>query len=90
MALEDAHVLAEELRAASDASGIEVVRALERYETRRTPRIQEIHRTGDFLLWWTSMRNQGMVFLRNMGMRLAPPSTLLRDMHRIIEERNDV
>lgn len=87
MAFEDAHVLAEELHSV-DTPQIE--HALIQYESRRKPRVEEIHHTSDFLLWWTSMKEHGLVEVRNMSMRFAPSSMLLRDMTEIINPRNDV
>lgn len=86
MALEDAHVLAEELR---EVDAIRIGQALARYEARRKPRVEQIRKTSDFLLWWQERKEQGMVFLRDMGMHFASPFTRL-SMENIIDARYDV
>lgn len=74
MALEDAHVLAKELRLV-DAAQVE--QALASYVARRKARVEQIHHTADFLMWWIGLKDRGLVLLRNLGMHFAPPSVLL-------------
>lgn len=81
MALEDARILAEELRQVDEGS---VEQAIACYEARRKPRLEHVRETGNFLLWWMSIHKPGMTLLRNLGMRLAPPATLLGDMGEIV------
>lgn len=83
MALEDAHVLAEELRQV-DAEQVE--QALARYVSRRKPRIKEVRHTSDLLIWLASMNHPAMAFVRNTIMHLMPSSTLLQGMEPILRE----
>lgn len=82
MALEDAHVLAEELRKV-DATQIEL--ALERYVARRRPRVAQVHHTSDFLIWLASMDSPTLTFMRKQIMHLLPSSFLLQGMGPIVE-----
>jgi 2-polyprenyl-6-methoxyphenol hydroxylase-like FAD-dependent oxidoreductase len=84
MALEDAHVLAGELRQV-DAAQVE--QALAGYVARRKPRVAEIRHTSDFLIWVASMERRAMAFVRNTVMHLIPSSFLLRGMEPILEMR---
>ena len=87
MALEDAHVLTEELRLVDSAH---IEEALSSYVTRRKARVGEIHHVSDFVLRWTGMKEHVMVFFRNIGMRLVPRSMLLFSMEEIIDPKHDV
>ncbi len=82
MALEDAHVLAEELRL---VDAVHVEQALANYVSRRKPRVAEVQQTSNFLIWLDSVDNPAMVFIRNTIMHLIPPSFLLQDMEKILE-----
>ncbi len=82
MALEDAHVLAEELRRV-DAAHVE--QALAAYLARRKPRVAEIRHTSDFLLHLAAVQNPALVFVRNTIMHLIPSEFLLRDMEKILQ-----
>ena len=82
MALEDAHVLAEELHQV-DAAHIE--QALVRYMARRKPRVEEIRHTSDFLIWLAGIEHPAMAFIRNTVMHLMPPPFLLKDIEEILQ-----
>ena len=82
MALEDAHVLAEELRQV-DATQVE--QALAKYVARRKSRVAEVRHTADFLIWLASMDNPALTFVRNTIMHLIPSSYLLKGMEPILE-----
>ncbi|HEY5001764.1 MAG TPA: NAD(P)/FAD-dependent oxidoreductase [Ktedonobacteraceae bacterium] len=82
MALEDAHVLAEELRLV-DAAHVE--QALVGYMTRRKPRVDEIRHTSDFLIWLAGIQHPAMAFVRNTVIHLLPSRFLLKDMEEILE-----
>ena len=82
MALEDAHVLAEELR---QVNGVHVEEALANYVSRRKPRVTKVHHTSDFLIWLASMNYPAMTFVRNTIMHLIPSSYLLQGMEPILE-----
>lgn len=82
MALEDAHVLAEELRLATAAS---VEQALVGYMARRKPRIEEIRHTSDFLIWLAGIKHPAMALIRNTVMHLMPAPFLLKDIEEILE-----
>jgi FAD-dependent urate hydroxylase len=82
MALEDAHVLAEELHQV-DAAHVE--EALAVYLARRKPRVAEIRHTSDFLLHLAAVENPALVFVRNTVMHLIPSEFLLRDMEKILQ-----
>lgn len=82
MALEDAHVLAEELRMV-DATQVE--QALASYVARRKPRVAEIRHTSDFLIWLASVKHPAVAFVRNTVMHLIPPPLLLRGMETILD-----
>jgi 2-polyprenyl-6-methoxyphenol hydroxylase-like FAD-dependent oxidoreductase len=84
MALEDAYVLAEELRK-TDTTHIE--QALAAYVARRKPRIAQIRRTADFLIWLASIKHPVVTFARDTIMRLMPPPLILRDMEAILAEQ---
>src|SRR5436853_125037 len=84
MALEDAHVLAEELRLV-DATQVE--QALSNYVARRKPRLAEIRQTSDFLVWLASVNRPALVFVLNAVMHLIPPSFLLKGMEEILEKQ---
>ncbi|HZU01331.1 MAG TPA: FAD-dependent monooxygenase, partial [Ktedonobacteraceae bacterium] len=84
MALEDAHVLAEELRLV-DAT--QVKQALANYVARRKPRLAEIRQTSDFLVWLASVNRPALVFVRNAVMHLIPPALLLKGMEEILEKQ---
>ena len=77
MALEDAHVLTEELRYA-DAAHYE--QALAQYEQRRRPRVEETRHTSDFLIWLASLDSPVVTFARGVIMHLIPSSYLLKGM----------
>ena len=81
MALEDAHVLAEELRRV-DAAHVE--QALAGYMVRRKSRIEEIRHTSDFLIWLVEIQHPAMAFVRNTVMHLLPSRFLLKDMEEIL------
>ena len=74
MALEDAHVLAEELRQV-DAAHVE--EALARYVARRKPRVAQIQHTSDLLIWLASVEQPVVAFVRNTVMHLLPSDFLL-------------
>jgi FAD-dependent urate hydroxylase len=82
MALEDAHVLAEELRQV-DAAHVE--QALAGYLARRQPRVSEVRHTSDFLIWLAAIKHPAMAFVRNTVMHLIPPEFLLRDIEEILQ-----
>lgn len=82
MALEDAHVLAEEL---ADIDATQVEQALDRYVTRRKPRIDQVRHTSDFLLWLAGMDQPAMTLVRNTVMHLMPASFLLKGMEPLVE-----
>jgi 2-polyprenyl-6-methoxyphenol hydroxylase-like FAD-dependent oxidoreductase len=82
MALEDAHVLAEELHQV-DAADVE--QALARYVTRRKPRIAQLQQTSDFLVWVASIERPIVAFVRNTVIHLLPSSFLLQGMEPMLE-----
>ena len=82
MALEDAHVLAQELRSA-DAAHIE--QALAHYSERRKPRVAEIRHTSDFLIWLASLHGPTVTFARDVIMHLIPSSYLLKGMEPMVK-----
>lgn len=82
MALEDAYVLAEELRQV-DAAQVEL--ALAKYVARRKARVAEVRHTADFLIWLASMDHPALTFVRNTIMHLIPSSYLLKGMEPILE-----
>ena len=84
MALEDAHVLAEELRLV-DATQVE--QALSNYVARRKTRVAGIRQTSDFLIWLASVNQPALVFVRNAVMHLIPPAFLLKGMEEILEKQ---
>ena len=84
MALEDAHVLAEELRL---VNATQVEQALASYVARRKPRIAQIRQTSDFLVWLASVNQPALVFVRNAVMHLIPPALLLKGMEEILEKQ---
>lgn len=86
MALEDALVLAEELRKVDET---DVEQALAAYVARRKPRMAKIRQIADFLVWLASIKYPAMVLLRNTSMRLLPSAFLLRDMETILGHHAD-
>ncbi len=82
MALEDAHVLAEELHNVDPAH---LEQALAAYMTRRKPRVEELRYTSDFLIWLASVEHPAVAFVRNAVMHLLPPATLLQGMEPMLE-----
>jgi 2-polyprenyl-6-methoxyphenol hydroxylase-like FAD-dependent oxidoreductase len=84
MALEDAYVLAEELR---KTDTVHIEQALAAYVARRKPRLAEIRRTSDFLIWLASIKHPVVTFALDMIMRLMPPPLMLRDMEAILAEQ---
>jgi 2-polyprenyl-6-methoxyphenol hydroxylase-like FAD-dependent oxidoreductase len=84
MALEDAHVLAEELHECDPA---QVEQALARYVSRRKARITEVRHTADFLIWIASMEHPTLALVRNTIMHLLPSSYLLQGMIPILEKQ---
>ncbi len=82
MALEDAHVLAEELREV-DTQRVEA--ALAAYMARRKPRVAELRHTSDFLIWLASVEYPAVALVRNTVMHLLPPAMLLQGMEPMLE-----
>jgi len=82
MALEDAHVLAEELH---ECDTTQVEQALANYVSRRKPRVIEVRHTADFLLWLASVEHPTLALIRNTVMHLLPSSYLLQGMIPILE-----
>ena len=79
MALEDAYVLAEELRTKET-----VEQALAAYVERRKPRVTSIRRASDFLNWFTLIKYPAAAWLRNTVVRYLPASLMLRDIEKIV------
>ncbi len=82
MALEDAHVLAEELH---ECDAAQVEQALARYVARRKPRVTEVRHTSDFLLWLAALEYPPLALIRNTVMHLLPSHYLLQGMIPILE-----
>lgn len=79
MALEDAYVLAEELRRRET-----VEQALAAYVERRKPRVTNLRRASDFLNWFTLIKHPAAAWLRNTLVRSLPASLMLRDIEKIV------
>lgn len=81
MAMEDAYVLADELKKTSD-----VDMALEKYALRREGRIKHLRKTSDSLEKWLMVKSPFMATIRDIAMRLLPGSYFAKTMKEFLEE----
>jgi 2-polyprenyl-6-methoxyphenol hydroxylase-like FAD-dependent oxidoreductase len=83
MALEDAYVLAQELKRLSNSK--EIPQALANYERRRSHRINEFRRMSSLLETFMMIKSPILAFLRNLLFRLLPSSFFVRPVEKILQ-----
>jgi len=81
MALEDAHVLADELHRVTDGH---VEQALEAYTARRRPRIARVRLASDMLEKFTMIHNPFVVLMREAMLRRAPDALVTRSIEDLL------
>ncbi len=83
MALEDAFVLAEELKKNSG----DIDKALENYQTRRDRRVKNFRKTASLIESWLMVKSPLESWLRNVVMQFLPMSFFLRKMEKVVAEK---
>lgn len=83
MALEDAYVLAEELK--NNKNDIDL--ALKRYEERRDGRIKRFHKVSDSIERFMMVKSPFWAFFRDIALELIPMSTFTRKIEKVLTEK---
>lgn len=84
MALEDAYVLAEELRKAKFKS---IPSVLKKYEKRRYRKTRGLQKTSKLLDFWALKKTRIGSFIRYAAARLLPKSFFIKPIDKILEEK---
>ena len=81
MALEDAYVLAEELKNNSDLQ-----KALQSYASRREKRIRDFHKISSVIERWTMVKSPLAMIFRDILIRLIPTSYFSNKVKKVLED----